>query len=259
MTTGKTRHARRVRREDSEALKAVKENITEPSRWVNPDHLIQVMRENPSLRGFTYGYVSEDEFVRWLERRGVESHEHFKPGEHDRKASKSDRTLSYGGGVHRIQLKSIQTHSLRDANEDERADGIQFVAAVQNDASDSRTITLPNGNRVHTTCYASGDYEVLAVSIQPFVREWEFAFKRNDDLRRTTDKRYSEEDRHYLLATTEIITWPLTHGWTRDLWALLGVSEEDVTEVITEPDAEPSDDQGGHVVALVEDDAESTE
>jgi len=258
LVEGKARRMQRAKREDSDALKAVKANITEPSRWVNPDYLIQVMRENPSLRGFTYGYVSEDEFVRWLERSGIESHEHYKPGEHDRKASKSDRTLSYGGEVHRIQLKSMQTHSLRDAPEAAREKGIQFVATVQNDASDSRDIALPNGSQVHTTCYASGDYEVLAVSIQPFVGEWDYAFKRNDDLRRTTDKRYREEDRQYLLATTENITWPLTDGWTRDLWSLLGVAKENVADVVVEHDTELSDDQSSHAITLVEDDPDST-
>lgn len=47
----------RSRKGDSPAVQAIKANITDPRRWVNPEHLLEVMRDNPSLRGFTYGYM----------------------------------------------------------------------------------------------------------------------------------------------------------------------------------------------------------
>ena len=241
-------------KEDSPAVQAVKANITEPSRWVNPEHLLEVMRDNPSLRGFTYGYVAENEFVHWLKDREIEAHQHYKPDDHQRAGSKSDRTLTYEDKAHTIQLKSMQTNSIKEAKEADRARGIEFTANVQNDASDSRDIILPNGNTVHTTCYKAGEYDILCVSTQPFVGRWDFAFKRNADLRRTTDKKYREEDRPYLLSTTETITWPLSGGWTADLFSLLG--DVEIEDIVV--DVDPTDDQSEHTVTLVEADAEGT-
>jgi hypothetical protein len=43
-------------------LEAVLENIRNPRNWANSETIFQVIRDNPSLRGFVYGYVSEMEF-----------------------------------------------------------------------------------------------------------------------------------------------------------------------------------------------------
>jgi hypothetical protein len=246
--TSNTSKKPKAKHEESLAVQAIKANITEPNRWVNPEHLLEVMRDNPSLRGFTYGYVAENEFVHWLKDREIEAHQHYKPDDH--KKTKSDRTLTYKGKAHTIQLKSMQTNSIRDAKEADRKAGIKFTATVQNDASDSRDVLLPNGHTVHTTCYKAGEYDVLCVSIQPFVGRWDFAFKRNGDLRRTTDPRYAGDDRQYLLATTERITWPLSDGWTTELFSLLG--DVEIKDIVV--DAEPDVASSEHTMALVEPD-----
>lgn len=252
----------RALKEESEALKGVLDNIRDPARWIDTEDVVNVIRQNPSLRGFAYGYVAEQEFVKWLHKEGIQEHEHYKEPEHDRKKSKSDRTLTYRGNTHTVQVKSMQTNSIREATAKDKLDkkdlggnpvDITFVATVQNDASDSRDIKLPNGNTVHTTCYAAGEYDVLAVSIQPFVGHWAFAFKPNKQLRRTKDKKYREEDRPYLLATTEIITWPLSGGWTTKLFDLLDVDNpSEIVEIVQAAEIEQDKSLVEHAVVLVE-------
>ncbi len=192
-------------------LEGVRDNICDPHHWIENEVLMQLLKENPSLRGMTYGYVAEAAFVTFVEKLGIK--EHFKPGDH--KKTKSDRTLNLGGRQYAIQLKSVQTNSIREVKPG------HFTAKVQNDASDARRIKLPNGSTVITTCYLVGEYDVLGVSLQPFAGEWRFAFKKNKDLKRTTSKKYRPAAQKALLATLEDISFPLTNDWTEDLLGLI--------------------------------------
>jgi hypothetical protein len=74
---------------------------------------------------------------------------------------------------------------------------------------------------VETTCYQVGEYDILGVSPQPFTGDWQFAFKKNKDLKRSTSDKYSRSIRKYLLATIEDISFPLPQDWTSDLLSLL--------------------------------------
>lgn len=112
-------------------LEQVLNNIRDPHKWVSAETILHVIKDNPSLRGFVYGYVSEMEFERhYLKaRKTIES---FSKDD-DHKKSKSDRTVIFKGKPVTIQVKSIQTNSIRF--EDGR-----FTAKVQNDASDRRRV-----------------------------------------------------------------------------------------------------------------------
>ena len=190
-------------------------NITDPSKWVNPYELIEIIQSNPSLRGMTYGYVSEQEFVKYLGRDGAGITKHYKDDDH--KKTKSDRTIFHNGRMLTIQLKSFQTNTIRSTGEG------TFRANIQNDASDRRKVKLPDGSEVETTCYVVGEYDILAVSLQPFTGEWTYAFKKNKDLSKSTHTKYTEVQRSYLLATTENFIYPIAAGshWTTNLFDLL--------------------------------------
>jgi hypothetical protein len=189
----------------------VLENIQNPKKWIESEALVELIKENPSLRGMTYGYVAEAAFVKFVEKLGIK--DHFKPDDHLK--TKSDRTFNKNDRQFTIQLKSLQTNSIR-----EREPG-KFTGKIQNDASDARKIRLPDGSEVVTTCYLVGEYDILGVSLQPFAGEWRFAFKKNKDLKRTTFRKYSEEAKKFLLATLEDISFPLTDDWTEDLMSLV--------------------------------------
>jgi hypothetical protein len=201
--------------EQAFTFEQVRENICDPMHWIDKDGLVDVLKSNPSLRGMVYGYVAEVAFARHLEKLGIGQTDHFKPDDHKRKQAKSDRTLKYQNKQYTVQLKSIQTNSLKEIEP-----GV-FRATVQNDASDRRRLILPDGTRVDVTNYVKGEYDVLAVSLQPFTGEWRFAFKKNKDLKLSTYKRYPSNVRGYLLATGEAISWPLSSDWSEDFLAII--------------------------------------
>ena len=160
-----------------------------------------------------YGNYAEEMFLNWLQKYPEVTNI---TRDDDHKKTKSDRTFTYRGRTVTVQNKSIQTNSIR-----ETAPGL-FGAKIQNDASDARDITLSGGHIVHTTCYMVGEYEILAVPLQPFTGNWDtYAFKKNADLARSTDGRYTASEQRQLLATLVDITYPLDGTWTTDLFTLL--------------------------------------
>jgi hypothetical protein len=195
------------------AAETARRRVQDVDAWADAKDVVSVLKSNPSLRGIVMGYVAEDRFEILVLSRLAGATRIRKDDDH--KKSKSDRRFVHGGREYTVQLKSIQTNSIRDK------DGM-VVAVVQNDASDKRKLSLPSGKTIETTCYAVGEYDILAVPLYPFTGKWsDFAYKRNLDLSRSRFKGYSLEDRACLLATTERITWPLGTEWRTSLVELL--------------------------------------
>src|SRR5262249_22676385 len=124
------------------------------------------------------------------------------------------------------------------------------------DASDRRDVILGDGSVVNTTCYLRGEYDILAVPLFPFTGTWEFAYKRNEDCRACTSKKYTQYQQSQLLATTEKITWPLTDDWHLNLLDLLddkSGSPVDDPDVITEPTGEVRIVDTGAMILPLED------
>jgi hypothetical protein len=144
----------------------------------------------------------------------------IKHDDHDRSKNKSDRDFSYKGRKYSVQLKSVQTNSIIYDLHQKRLE-----ATVQNDASDSRKISLPSGKEIITTCYVRGEYDILAVPLFPFTGSWEVAYKWNVECRPSSFKGYDVEDQSQLLATMEKIYWPLDDKWTSDLIRMLDNGE----------------------------------
>lgn len=183
--------------EDDLTLEDVLANVRDPARWVTPEILMELIK-TPSLRGIVYGYVAEYEFMRYL-REDLSIKEYERDDDH--KKTKSDLKFTYNGRQYSVQIKCLQTNSIKLAN------GV-FSAIIQNDASDRRKVKLPNGEEIETTCYVSGEYDILVSTVQPFTGKWNFIFKKNKDLRKSKYHGYTEEQRKHLLATQEIITYP---------------------------------------------------
>ena len=203
-----------IMKPQSLTLTEVLDNVQNPTRWATPEGLVEAIRTRPSLRGMTYGYIAELEFAKYLkEELGITE----QTVDDDHKKTKSDITFVFNGKVYTSQVKCLQTTLIK-----EMRPGV-FSAVVQNDASDRRTVTLPNGEKIQTTCYVAGEYDILVIKIQPFVRKWKFIFKKNKDLTRSTYKKYTLEQRAYLLATSEKVPYPnyADAGWSEDLLILL--------------------------------------
>jgi len=208
------------------SLKEVIENITDPHRWAHPETVIKVLEETPSVRGMVYGNFAEAMFADYLIELGVPVEDQSRDDDHAK--TKADRTFTRAGRSYTVQLKSMQTGSIKQLD-----DGT-FKAKIQCDASDKRPVDLPNGHRISTTCYVADEFDILAVPLQPFLGEWHYAFRLNETLPRSTYRGYSEEDRPFLLATLVPITWPLGDEWSTDLFDLLDVAADRVGRVIIE-------------------------
>lgn len=185
-------------------------------KWqITAEELTRIVEENPSLRGFMFGYVSE-----YKARSFFEGHENItrlkKYDDHDR-SSKGDISFVYKGKEFKIEAKSLQTNSVIAVGSN------QWKGKFQCDASDRREILLPNGHTINTTCLAVGEFDIVAVSLYAFGDKWRFAFAKNSDLPHpgNRSRNVSEEDREYLIKTLIDITWPLKPPFTEDVYSLL--------------------------------------
>jgi hypothetical protein len=215
------------------SLHSVLANITDPHRWTDPETVLKVLAE-PSVRGMVYGNLAEIKLADWLARNGVPRRDQTRDDDHAK--TKSDRTITYRGRRYTIQVKSMQTLKIRELGPG------RFGAVVQCDGSDKRRVILPNGHELETTCYVAGEFMVLATPLHPFTDKWNFAFRLNSTLARSSWGGYSPEDRQYLLKTLVPITWPLQEPWTTDLFRLLE-DTADLGDVLA-----PGDDEGPGLV-----------
>ena len=200
---------------DHPAATAARARVATIVDAIPPEDLVQAIKRAPSLRGMILGYIAEEMFGRHVLQdpsiSDVRQH-----NDHDRTNNKVDTDFVFEGRRVSIQLKSLQTNSIVWRNDLQVLHGV-----VQNDGSDKRDVKLPNGETVATTNYRIGDYQILAVPLFPFTGKWDFAYKKNRDCRLTTSAKYTPEQRQYLLATTEEITFPLTDHWSTDLFGTI--------------------------------------
>jgi hypothetical protein len=206
------------------SLDWVLQNIKDPHRWTDSEIILEVLENAPSVRGMVYGNLAEVQLSRWLVANGLPLESQLRDDDHAK--TKSDRTILHRGRRYTIQVKSMQTNSIKQDSPG------RFRAGIQCDGSDRRRVTLPNGHEVETTNYVAGEFMVLATPLHPFTGQWDFAFRLNSTLERTTSTKYAPEDRRYLLKTMVPISWPLEAPWTKELFALLA-DTPDLGDVIT--------------------------
>ena len=176
----------------------VRETILD--RWdVTAADLTDLVDGNPSLRGMMLGYLAELKLERlWLDTPHVSSV--LKPDDHDRRR-KGDRAVRYKGKKFTFESKSLQTSTVTKIDD-------RWIGKAQVDASDRRLVELPNGSTVTTTCLRRGEFDILAVNVFEFSKQWKFVFAKNQDLPATSHKAYSAYQRSHLLATMVTVCWP---------------------------------------------------
>lgn len=177
-----------------------RKNETVLNRWqITAEDLTEVIDANPSLRGIMLGYLAEVKLRHmWFDRPEVARW--YKYDDHDRR-KKGDLVIVYKGKEFIIEAKSLQTNTVRHET------GI-WSGKVQCDASDRRTVQLPNGKKIETTCLLVGEFDLLAVSLFAFEKTWKFVFAKNGDLPRSRYKKYTKAQQKHLLATLIDVSWP---------------------------------------------------
>lgn len=186
---------------------------------VSREDLNQLIEENPSLRGMLLGYVAEFKLKQLFESI-PEITKSFKHDDHNR-IEKYDRSIVYKGQEFRIEVKSLQTNSIRYVQPTSRELGGYYLGKAQVDASDRRNVTFPDGVTLSTTCLLVGDFDLLAVNLFGFENEWRFAFAKNSELPRSKYAKYTPYQHQYLLASSVTITWPLQHPFYENPLPLL--------------------------------------
>ena len=181
---------------------------------VTAEELSEVIRDNPSLRGITLGYIAEVKVRRLIEQFPALTY-FTKFDDHDRK-KKGDLYIEYAGRAFDIEVKSLRTALVR---RDEKR-GL-WVGKTQVDASDRREVTFDDGSKLNTTLLRRGEFDVLAVNCFAFEQRWRFAFCRNSELPESAFKKYPRRLRRQLIASTVPVTWPPEPPFTSDLLALL--------------------------------------
>ena len=170
------------------------------ARWdVTLEELTRVVDENPSLRGMLLGYLAELKLeTMWLSSDNID--EVSKPDDHDR-SRKGDRVIRYRGEEFVFESKSLQTATVK-------ATTSGWIGKAQVDASDRRTVALPDGSEVATTCLLRNEFDILAINVFAFENDWRFVFAKNTDLPGSMFRKYSEYERAHLLATLVEVTLP---------------------------------------------------
>jgi len=173
----------------------------------------EIVDSNPSLRGMILGYVAEKKFQdQFLHVPGVE--EVKKDDDHDR-SRKGDRRIRYFGKEFLIEVKSIQSNSVK-----KNPDGT-YVGKAQVDASDSRNVVFPDGSELKTTCLLRDEFDILAVNLFAFTGKWDFVFIKNKDLPQNKFRKYSEYQQSHLLPTSIPVTYPSEKPFENDLRVVL--------------------------------------
>lgn len=182
-------------------------------RWkLTPQELSEIISQNPSMRGLLLGYVAEYKLRKiWFSDERIDRAHKY--DDHDR-SRPSDLEVHYNGVPVTIEVKSLQTASVQQNEEG-------YQGKFQCDASDRRTVELPNGETMQTTCLVAGQFDLLAVNLFAFREQWDFAFIRNRDLPRSRYRRYTAEQRQYLLATLVDVTWPVQSPFESEPFRLI--------------------------------------
>jgi hypothetical protein len=188
-------------------------------RWsTTAEELTAIVDNNPSLRGVMIGYIGEIKLKEFLMKSKLVD-KIYKADDHDR-SNKNDLSLNYKGHNFTIEVKSLQTHTVKKV-EDEKTKVPLYYGKYQCDASDCREVKLPNGTKVTTTCLLAGEFDIIAVNLFAFRGEWEFGFALNRDLAKSKHKGYTPAQQELLLATLQSVSLPLFPPYEADIFRIL--------------------------------------
>lgn len=179
-------------------------------------NLNKLLDSNPSLRGMIMGYLAEIKLKEMWFDKNKNINNVQKADDHNRDI-KADWIIEYKNKKYTIEVKSIQTNSIKILKNNENS---YLKGKYQCDASDSRIIHLKNKS-IKTTCIKKGQFDILAINLYPFTGNWEFAFIINEDIPTTNYHKYSKETQKQLLKGTMTISYPFSKPYYDNIYTLL--------------------------------------
>lgn len=180
---------------------------------ITADELSEIVAENSSMRGLMFGFVAEYKLKKdWLMRPGIENV--LRPRSHDRK-QKCDFRFDYAGQDVTVEVKCLDTPKVKVLPNG------TYIGTFQCNASDKTKVIFPDGSSLETNCLLVGGFDILAVCLHAFGKIWRFAFALNDELPRSTYRKYSPTQQTGLLKSSMVISWPLQPPYSNDLFSVL--------------------------------------
>lgn len=202
-----------------------------PDYWndwkLDPEEFNRVIHTNSNALSAIFGYVAEER----LREMYLEDHpdiENIRTPEDQDSSDKGDWAFEYKGEKMKIEVKSLQTHTIEEVNPDQETlteDGdepVRYKAGFHlKGTSDQRTVQH-EGEEYNTTLMdvEDSDIDIMAVNLYKIKDEWDFAFLKVEDLPRSKGN-YPDSLREKLARSQIRLTIPLDEPFTDDLFDLM--------------------------------------
>ena len=202
-----------------------------PNYWedwkLDPEEFNRIIHKNSNALSAIFGYVAEER-LREMYLKDDPRVENLRSPEDQDSADKGDWAFTWRGEPMKIEVKSLQTHTIDAVDTtqtelgDEDEESVRYRAGFHlKGTSDQRTIQY-GGEEYSTTLMnvEDTDIDVMAVNLYKIKDEWDFAFLKVEDLPRSKGN-YPEGLRQKLARSQIRLTIPLRGPFTADLYELM--------------------------------------
>ena len=186
----------------------------------------RIIHQNSNALSAIYGYVAEERVREdYLDERP--DVENIRSPEDQDSSDKGDLAFEYKGEQMKMEVKSLQTHTIREvASTQKTIDGdevpLEYEAGFHiKGTSDQRTVEF-EGEEYNTTLMnvEDSDVDIMAINLYKIEDEWRFAFIQLTDLPRSQGD-YPDALRQKLSKSLPKLIIPLQEPFTDDLYGLM--------------------------------------
>ena len=156
--------------------------------------LTNLTTNNPSLKGFLMGYVSELQLQKkFFPDTDLDYSQTYKPLDSNR-LKRCDLATQYKNREFLIECKSLVTDSIFF---NELTDSWETKFACK--ASCKRNVTFPDGTVQNSSSYLFGTFDILAINLFCLNNTFDYVFIKNSSLPKNKNPRYTEYQRNCLI------------------------------------------------------------
>lgn len=201
-----------------------------PDYWndwqLDTEEFNRIINQNSNALSAIYGYVAEERLRETFLEEDCRVENVRSPEDQD-SADKGDWAFDYRGESMKIEVKSLQTHTIQAVDTDqtkfgEDTDETRWKAGFHLKGTSDQRIVEYEGEEYSTTLMnvEKSDVDIMAVNLYRIEDEWQFAFLRVDDLPRSKGS-YPDGLREQLAKSQIRLTIPLEEPFTEDLYGLM--------------------------------------
>jgi hypothetical protein len=202
-----------------------------PDYWndwqLSPDEFNRIIHKNSNALSAIYGYVAEER-LREMYLEDDDRVENLRSPADQDSADKGDWAFDWRGEPMKIEVKSLQTHTIEEVNSGQTTLGdgenepVRYKAGFHlKGTSDQRKLEY-DGEQYETTLMniVDTDVDIMAVNLYKIKDEWDFAFIRVEDLPRSKGN-YPDGLRRQLARSQIKVQIPLQDPFSDDLYGMM--------------------------------------